>query len=88
MKNESIHKINGMCLHSLISDAADALEVAEKRIAELESQLPKHGEWIWEDSVCNPRTRSICKQKFYIGRGWNFCPNCGAKMDGEEQEHE
>lgn len=44
-----------------------------------------HGEWIWEDSVCSPRTCSVCKQKFYIGRGWNFCPNCGAKMDGKEQ---
>ena len=43
-----------------------------------------HGEWIWEDSVCSPRTCSVCKQKFYIGRGWNFCPNCGARMDGKE----
>ena len=44
-----------------------------------------HGEWIWEDSVCNPRICSVCKQKFYIGRGWNYCPNCGAKMDGKKK---
>jgi len=47
-----------------------------------------HGEWVWEDSVCSPRTCSVCKQKFYIGRGWNFCPNCGATMDGKEQSDE
>lgn len=30
------HKTKDMCLDKMISDAADALEVAEKRIAELE----------------------------------------------------
>lgn len=65
---------------TLLHDAAAALEAADKRIAELEAQLPKDGEWIWEDSVCSPRTCSVCKQKFYIGRGWNYCPNCGARM--------
>ena len=29
-------------------DAADAIEAAEKRIAELEAQLPKEGEWIMD----------------------------------------
>jgi hypothetical protein len=74
------------CIDTMLLNASDALEAAEKRIAELEAQLPKEGEWIWEDSVCSPRTCSVCKQKFYIGRGWNYCPNCGAKMKGEEDE--
>lgn len=32
----------------LMADAADALEAAEKRIAELEAQIPKDGEWIMD----------------------------------------
>lgn len=42
-----------------------------------------HGRWIAshdEFYAC-----SICKYPFYVG--WNqanYCPNCGAKMNGEE----
>ena len=85
---ELIDELRGHILSvplTLLRDAADALEAAEKRIAELEPQIQKNGEWVWEDSVCSPRTCSVCKQKFYIGRGWNYCPNCGAKMKGEEK---
>lgn len=33
-----------------IKYAADALEAAEKRIAELEARLPKEGEWIMDEN--------------------------------------
>ena len=40
-----------------------------------------HGRWIAShDEFC---ACSICKYPFYVG--WNqanYCPNCGAKMDG------
>ena len=42
-----------------------------------------HGKWVkngWNDYSC-----SICKCQL-IGHGasgWNYCPNCGAKMDGD-----
>ena len=40
-----------------------------------------HGRWISShDEFC---ACSICKYPFYVG--WNqanYCPNCGAKMDG------
>lgn len=111
----------------LLSDAADALEAAEKRIAELEeehnktvtaifgeeqlwwenrckeleaarmeltakcrrleAQLPKEGEWIGVNPMVDTEQCSIC--------GWNiptdefesnYCPNCGAKMKGANDE--
>ena len=84
---------NGMCF-TMLSDAAYALEAAEKRIAELEAQLPKEGEWIDADGANVPLDKdgdttdscycSICGDWLtasdeYAARGW-FCPNCGAKM--------
>ena len=80
---------------TLLHDAADALEAAEKRIAEL---MPKEGEWVDE----NRRTRSskfvcsICKRTCYDiqptrDKAWTkrcryaYCPNCGCRMDGETE---
>ena len=75
---EELSLDNKMLKNTIDADKGVMLD----RIRFLEAQLPKEGEWVWEDSVCSPRTCSVCKQKFYIGRGWNYCPNCGAKMRG------
>lgn len=69
----------------MASDATDYEADLYERIAELEAQLPKDGEWIWENyywhcSVCgeNP-TRGI---GYVQGKSELFrvCPNCGARM--------
>lgn len=43
----------------------------------------RHGRWIAShDEFC---ACSICKYSVYVG--WNqtnYCPNCGAKMDGDD----
>ena len=63
----------------LLSDAADALEADEHRIAELRAQLPKDGEWLdeqrgrWIYAKCN-----LCSKVQDVRS--NYCPNCGAKM--------
>lgn len=47
----------------------------------------RHGRWIWDDEGYH------CSECFYHAYGetgevlsgnWHYCPNCGAKMDGEQ----
>ena len=52
-----------MCRNNdcVIIQAADALEAADKRIAELEAQLPKEGEWIMDEHPHDGDCRcSVC----------------------------
>ena len=89
---ESRKRNNESCLEQLHDDAAAALEAAEKRIAELEKQMPKRGEWIekWRfktdgtpfhkigDMEC-----SVCHGDM-LGRYYSkYCPHCGALLRGE-----
>ena len=75
----------------LIAYAADALEAAEKRIAEL---MPKEGEWIVTTEVSDDgavTSHINCSRcGFYWrepkhGKVFKRCPNCGAKMKGEQE---
>ena len=52
----------------------------------------KHGEWTVIEDDWNMDTIyqcSVCKEEFVTIDGtpaenlWNYCPNCGAKMDGD-----
>ena len=50
----------------------------------------KHGHWeqMWEDEDQIQARCSCCGMVFWIGKGrdGNYCPNCGAKMDEEEDD--
>ena len=97
---------HGECNERKMSIAAsDALEAADKRIAELntkcadlqsqinsmeneiEELIPKDGEWLdeqrgrWIYAKCN-----LCGKVQDVRS--NYCPNCGAKMIGEQHEQE
>lgn len=78
-------KRNGTGQGKMIRAAAAALEAAEQRIAELEAQKPKEGEWIdeqrgrWIYAKCN-----LCGKVQDVRS--NYCPNCGARMRGEHDE--
>lgn len=63
-----------------------AVEVLEN-LPTVENEPLKHGTWelkyianghYWECSCCHT------KPNIYITKDTNYCPNCGAKMDGEE----
>lgn len=68
--------------------AAVTIATAKKLVRSIIQRTPAadvapvvHGQWIAShDEFC---ACSICKYPFYVG--WNqanYCPNCGAKMDG------
>lgn len=50
----------------------------------------RHGEWIMTDSRFAEMSCSICGFKYYGEYDKecmsNYCPDCGAKMDGERKE--
>ena len=51
------------------------------------SHFLKHGRWILDENEKNPRyqikTCSLCGCRVN-GTQFNFCPHCGAKMDGKQ----
>ena len=60
---------------TISADNEDELEIEER---------PHTGKWIGKTSKC-----SLCGKWVDPLQGdadMNYCPNCGAKMDGEEQE--
>lgn len=58
-------------LYPMMEAAADALEAADKRIAELEAQMPKEGEC--EEK--KPKTVRETGYSFYCD-----CPTCGRRL--------
>ena len=67
----------------IISDAAAALEAADNRIAELEAQMSKEGEWIDIDGTMFAEC-SVCG-KLHYGCTTPYCDMCGARMKGERK---
>ena len=50
-----------------------------KKMPTIESDPVKHGRWM--GTVC-----SACGESFSEYYDCNYCPNCGARMDGETNE--
>lgn len=51
----------------------------------------RHGEWMWDGGVDMHYYCSLCHHNAYGNTGeiidgeYKYCPNCGAKMDGERK---
>ena len=60
-------------------------------VRELEARLPKEGEWksSYPEIESNPMFMygicSICGFEQSISNKLNYCPNCGARMKGEQE---
>lgn len=81
----------GTPLQDDLIKAVGALRIAVNRIAELEAQIPKEGEWIVTTEVSDDgavTSHINCSRcGFYWrepkhGKAFKRCPNCGAKMKG------
>ena len=60
-----------------------------KEACEYKAQLPKRGEWINSKERMRPDMCSVCgcvyeADRFMDKIAWNYCPNCGAKMEVQE----
>ena len=61
------------------SDAVEAISMLPSAV--------KHGKWEWQDSPVfgNPYGSYICALcQNTMPHKTNYCPNCGAKMDGQD----
>ena len=70
-----------------------AARVAIHHAPTVDAVVVRHGTWRNSDFVSGMLACNQCgaqrNPKFKIGGGaWNYCPNCGAKMDGERATHE
>ncbi len=68
----TIGEIRGMLKNERIAPTADVVEV-------------RHGEWK-KVSEKYPRYVCTCCNHLYNNKEYGYCPNCGAKMDGERKD--
>lgn len=61
---------------------ADAFDMA---IEALSADRPR-GEWIGNNLDGTFKVWDCSECGIHMETRWNFCPNCGAKMDGERRE--
>lgn len=90
---ESLNRLldqNTQRCESLRKQLREAHESYERHLNDLEAQLPKLGEWIWDDkrciyvcSVCgSPKVRENMDRQTIKEQA--YCYSCGAKMTGEQ----
>ena len=78
-EQEKSHGIRGLAWIEMAMDKQEDADVQEVR----------HGHWIREvkeieDTVYFKAFCSVCSIRSIVK--YNYCPHCGAKMDGEEQK--
>ena len=69
------------CAHAVIGDADNAIESLEPA-----DVVPvRHGKWTHKPDVYGVVYCSECNYELHAN-STSFCPNCGARMDGERKE--
>jgi len=73
--------INGCQARNILREAADALE-----------KLDRHGRWVWDAEnecwLCSTCEQSALNNYRGNSADSNYCPNCGARMDGDADAEE
>ena len=59
----------------------------------VDAEPVRHGKWLCSDDMYETAVCSVCNYDTeepyeYVKKSWNFCLNCGAKMDGTERKEE
>lgn len=78
-----LHKDFGQCIADLVSLKEVLRDTPTADVAQV-----KHGQWIKyaKYSFVTMYDCSICSNRILDnGHSWHYCPNCGAKMDGERK---
>ena len=82
MSREPYYQHGGEDYYVGIADAAGAVYEAPT----VDAVEVVHGRWILADDgdgdVCSVCGTDFCNVIYETGN-WNYCPNCGAKMDGD-----
>ena len=79
--------------YNLFGDEEEATRyhVLSWAIKEMNAELVKHGRWMpiqkqpyFRKHFSDEVSCSVCHKKGHTA--WNYCPNCGAKMDGGKDD--
>ncbi len=88
-KNKAQTFLRTECLAKYPTSFANGLLAAADQLNKLPTSdvvEVKYGKW---QKQGNEKKCSHCKFIYYSNNDdFNFCPNCGAKMDGERKQHE
>lgn len=88
-REEVLNILNDICNHALeVYDKKYHLPIRTITLTATEDikRLPSRpkGEWQASTEGTDYRVCSICNYTRHAGTKYNFCPNCGADMRGEE----
>lgn len=62
----------------------DEIDAVIEKAPAVDAEPVRHGEWVRDKENCLHNKCSVCEYRHC--REDNYCPNCGAKMDGGKQD--
>ena len=65
----------------------DSAIIAVDAVLAVDAEPVRHGRWVYNDDDIMPyKSCSLCGREAFDLHGANYCPYCGAKMEGEGDE--
>lgn len=86
---EEIERLFNEQIERGATDLFDAFEDALQDAQTVDAVPVVHGQWIEDHDYLKCPECGVMVQRdftFFDAGDWNFCPNCGAKMDLEENK--